>query len=85
MPAVKTAVSIEKSLFDQTEQLAKEMKVSRSKLVSLALDEYVRRREEEEMVQEINAAYADSPDEEEKESIRFSNASIAKLLEDDEW
>jgi len=86
MPAVKTAVSMDKDLFDQAEQIAKEMKVTRSKLVAMALDEFVRRRQEQEISRQINKSYEDHPlDEEEKEFIRSSNASIAKLLEDDEW
>jgi metal-responsive CopG/Arc/MetJ family transcriptional regulator len=85
MPAIKTAISIEKDLFEQAEELAKEMKVSRSKFVSMALKEFVRRHEEEELTRKINEVYADFPDEQEKDALRFSNASIANLLEDDEW
>ena len=86
MPAIKTAISIEQALFDQAEELAREMNVSRSKLVSLALNEFVRRREEEEITCKLNEACKDfPPDEEDKENIRFSSASIAKILEDDKW
>jgi hypothetical protein len=39
----------------------------------------------EEIIRRLNECYADSPDEEDRESVRFSNASIARILEDDPW
>ncbi len=85
MPAIKTAVSIEKSLFVQAEELAREMKVSRSRLVSLALDQFVRRHEQQDMISRINEACAGMPDKEEEEFLRLAETSGAKLTEDDEW
>jgi metal-responsive CopG/Arc/MetJ family transcriptional regulator len=43
MENVKTAVSIRKSLFEQAENLARKMKVPRSRLFALALEDYIRR------------------------------------------
>ena len=85
MPAIKTAISIEKDLFEQAEELAKEMKVSRSKLVSLALDQFVRKHEQQDMTRRINEACGGFPDREEKDFLRLAEASAAKLTEDDEW
>ena len=39
MACVKTAISIQESLFKEAEELARKLQVSRSKLVSLALEE----------------------------------------------
>ena len=85
MPAVKTAISIEKALFDQAEELARDMQVSRSKLVSLALDQFVRRHEQQDITRRINEACGDFPDQEEKDFLRLADASGAKLTEDDQW
>jgi predicted transcriptional regulator len=85
MPAIKTAISIEKALFDQAEELALEMKVSRSRLVSLALDQFVRKHEQQDMIRRINEACGGFPDQEEKDFLRLANASAAKLTEDDPW
>jgi metal-responsive CopG/Arc/MetJ family transcriptional regulator len=85
MACVKTAISIQESLFKQAEELARKLQVSRSKLVSLALEEYVGKHRTEELVRQIREAYEGYPDEEEREFLRLANASSARLTEDDEW
>ena len=85
MACVKTAISIQESLFKEAEELARKLQVSRSKLVSLALEEYVGRHRTEELVRQIREAYEGYPDEEEREFLRLANASSARLTEDDEW
>ena len=62
MQAIKTAISIEKNLFDQAENIARTMKVSRSKLFVIALQDFIEHRNNKEMLAKINAAYADEPD-----------------------
>jgi len=62
MEAVKTAISIQKPLFEQAELLARRMRVSRSRLFALALEDYIRRQENRELLARINAAYADELD-----------------------
>jgi len=59
MTSIKTAVSIQKELFDQAETLAHEMNVSRSRLFVLALEDYIRRYQNQRLLREINAAYED--------------------------
>ncbi len=43
MLGVKTAISIEKSLFHQVKQLASDMHMSRSKLFSLAVKDFLQK------------------------------------------
>ena len=43
MPNIKTAISIEKPIFDQVNDLAKNLKISRSRLFVLAAQEYIQR------------------------------------------
>lgn len=62
MANVKTAVSIQKSLFDRVEALARKMKISRSRLYALALEDYIHRQENQQLLERINAAYNDTPD-----------------------
>jgi metal-responsive CopG/Arc/MetJ family transcriptional regulator len=62
METVKTAISIQKPLFEQAELLARRMRVSRSRLFALALEDYIRRQESRELLARINAAYADELD-----------------------
>lgn len=62
MQSVKTAISIQKPLFEEAESLAHKMKVSRSRLFALALEEYIQRQQNRELLAQINAAYANEPD-----------------------
>lgn len=62
MQAIKTAISIEKNLFDQAEIIARSMKVSRSKLFVIALQDFIEHQRNKEMLAQINAAYDDQPD-----------------------
>jgi metal-responsive CopG/Arc/MetJ family transcriptional regulator len=59
MPNVKTAISVEKPIFDQMEALSKKMKISRSHAFSLAAQEFIQRRENRELLDALNAAYDD--------------------------
>lgn len=43
MATVKTAISIQESLFEEAEALAREMNTSRSHIFVLALEEFIRR------------------------------------------
>jgi metal-responsive CopG/Arc/MetJ family transcriptional regulator len=61
MASIKTAISIEKDLFDQAEDLAHEMNVSRSRLFVLALEEYISHYQNQRLLKEINAAYDEEP------------------------
>jgi metal-responsive CopG/Arc/MetJ family transcriptional regulator len=62
MQAIKTAISIEKNLFDQAEIIARTMNVSRSKLFAIALQDFIEHQKNKEMLAQINAAYDDEPD-----------------------
>ena len=84
MENVKTAISIQKSLFDQAEDLARKMKVSRSRLFVLALEDYLRRQQNRELLAQINAAYADEPDPSEQTLRSKSKRQHRKIVEG-EW
>jgi len=62
MGNVKTAVSLEESLFEQVEALAREMKTTRSSVFALALEDFVRRHQNRQLLERLNAAYAGEPD-----------------------
>ena len=66
MGNIKTAISLQKSLFEQVDSLAREKKVSRSRLFVLALEDYLRREQNRKLVEQLNAVYADEPDPAEK-------------------
>ncbi len=84
MQNVKTAISIQKSLFDQAEKIARRMKVSRSRLFALALEDYIHREQNRELLAQINAAYADEPDATEK-TLRSKGRVTHRRIVRGEW
>ena len=81
MQNIKTAISIDKSLFTQANALARSMKISRSRLFVVALEDYMRQQENRKLLEEINAVYADEPSDEEKELLRRMRKSYRRLVE----
>ena len=69
MPGVKTAISIEKKLFDHVNKVAREMHVSRSRLFILAVKDYLKKYENKELLAQINAACDDIYSSEEEGKI----------------
>ena len=80
MQAIKTAISIEKNLFDQAENIARTMKVSRSKLFVIALQDFIEHQKNKEMLAQINAAYADEPDTTEQTLRRKSRQQHRRIV-----
>jgi len=80
MESIKTAISIDKSLFAQANALARKMKVSRSRLFVLALEDFIRQQENREILEKVNAVYGDEPDEAEKELRRKMRQSFGRLV-----
>ena len=81
MQNVKTAISLQKPLFDQAENLARKMKVSRSRLFVLALEDFLHRQQSRDLLTRINAAYADAPDPIEKALRRKARRQHRRLVE----
>lgn len=84
MQAIKTAISIEKDLFEQAEKMARSMKVSRSKLFVIALQDFIEHQKNKELLAQINAAYADEPDTSEQTLRRKSRRQHRRVVEG-EW
>jgi metal-responsive CopG/Arc/MetJ family transcriptional regulator len=84
MANVKTAVSLQKSLFEQAEALAEELHISRSRLFSLALEDFIRRSHNQHLLEKLNAAYQDVTDTKESTLRRRMRRQHRRLLEG-EW
>ncbi len=56
---IKTAISIEESLYRQVQKLALEMNVSRSQVFAAAMRSYLRQRQNQMLLEELNAVYAE--------------------------
>ncbi len=71
---IKTAVSIDKDLFNKAETIAEELGISRSRLYSMGLHEVIARQENRRLLEQLNHAlekiYPDSDDEEHIRSMK---------------
>lgn len=84
MTNVKTAISLQETLFEQVETLAHEMNISRSRLFALALEDYIRRHYNRQLLARINQAYQDAPDAAEQQRLQRMRRQHRKNVEG-EW
>jgi metal-responsive CopG/Arc/MetJ family transcriptional regulator len=84
MTIKKTAISIERPLFEEMDALAKEMEVSRSYLFKLAAREFIERNKNRKLLESINAAFKDVPDSNE-EKVRALQKSRQHRLVNGQW
>ena len=80
---VKTAISIREDLFAEAEQLAKELGVSRSQVFAMALEDFIVRRRNRQLLEALNRAYADEPTDEEQALLRAVRRVQREVA--DEW
>ncbi|HEX7395264.1 MAG TPA: hypothetical protein VF313_10090 [Anaerolineaceae bacterium] len=85
MSKVKTAISIDHSVLEETGNIAQELDIPRSQVVSLALEEYIRRYRNKQLLAQINDAYADSPDSDEIGTMEVIRSHQRKLGDTEEW
>ena len=83
MTTVKTAILLPASLFEQAETLAGEMQISQSFLIEIPLEEFIR-RENQQLLEKINAACEAPLSEEEQVLLRKMSHSHRRLVEG-EW
>jgi metal-responsive CopG/Arc/MetJ family transcriptional regulator len=81
---VKTAISIQKSLFEQAESLAQKLNISRSHLFGLALEAFLANQQNQKLLEAINRAYAEETSPEERQSLAQMRRSHRALVEN-EW
>lgn len=81
---VKTAVSLDRKLLEQAQALAETLRLSRSRVMALALEEFIRRNENRRMLEQLNAVYGEPEDEAERAS-REGMKELQGALADREW
>ena len=59
MTTAKTAISLESSLLEQTDQLAKETGNSRSGVIAIALQRYFHELEQQKILEQLDSVYED--------------------------
>ena len=78
---MKTAISIPDEVFDVAEKLARRQGVSRSRLFSDALREYVARHAPDEITDAMNRVIADIGE----SGADFAVAAARRVLTDERW
>ncbi len=83
MSIIKTAISIEESIFNDVQNLAKDRKVSRSEIFRTAAAEYIERQKNEKILRQLNDVYAIPRSDDER---KFHDVAIAKTAQViDQW
>lgn len=82
MENIKTAISLQKCLFDQVDALARELKISSSSLFVLAAEEFIQQhKKNKELLEDINTAYNDFPDQQEQNLLKNMRFKHRQLVE----
>jgi metal-responsive CopG/Arc/MetJ family transcriptional regulator len=76
MTAIRATITLDEALFEEANQVAESLDVSRSRLIAVALREYMERRRSAQILAALNEAYADDLDQDER---RFLGAGTAAL------
>jgi metal-responsive CopG/Arc/MetJ family transcriptional regulator len=81
MAVIKTAISIDERLFDKTNKLSDEIRLSRSQIFSQAVRYFIYRKNNLELVRKINRVYPDVFDGDEIELLQKSKIKYKEILE----
>ena len=85
MPGVKPEISLEENLFKQVNKLANDLHVSRSKLFSLAIKDYLKKQEGKKILAQLNVAYGDSLNKEEEVLAKAMQKKQRKIVGQEAW
>lgn len=80
MVNIKTGVSLRKELAEEADALAQELRVTRSELYSMALRDFIRRRENARLLERLDAAYGDGLDAEEERLLKEAKETARRLV-----
>ena len=81
MPNIKIAISLQKSLFEQVQALASEMKIPRSRLFALAMEDFIHRYQNKQLLEQINKAYEDAPHPSEQANLHTMGLRHRRMVE----
>ena len=84
MANIKTAISLHEELFRQAESMARRMKLSRSRLFAAALEEFIKRNQNRELLDRINEAYKEEPNDSDRKYLRKMRRRHRKLIKE-QW
>ena len=85
MPGVKTAISIDEELFNKVNNLAHKLHISRSRVFTIAVQDYLQKQENKALLAQLNDVYSDKPSNEEEKVSKSLKAKHRKIVEQEKW
>ena len=85
MASVKVAISLPEPLFEQLEEAAAQTNVPRSQLIAEAIGAYLRQRRITLLREQINAAYTDGLDAEDRATLEAFARMHRRTLPPGDW
>ena len=79
---MKTAISVDGQLIGDADRIARDMGLSRSRLIALALEAYIRQRRQEEITEQLNRVYSGEPDPAERALTKKMKAKFRSVIRD---
>lgn len=83
--SMKTAISIPDKIFTEVEKVVKEDKFSRSKIITIALEEFLEKRKAKKLLDALNLVYSDAELPEELASREASKKNFIKNVIKEEY
>lgn len=84
MANIKTAISIDKPLFEKVDNLAHELNTTRSRIFALAATEFIQRHKNRKLLEALNAVYDEIPDVKEEPLKAMMRSRHLKMVKD-QW
>ncbi len=84
MAKIKTAISLEVSLFEKASSVAQEMIISRNRLFTIAIAQFIKRYQNQKILEALNEVYQDDSDVSEQQLLREVKFKNHQTLEN-EW
>ncbi len=81
MANTRTAISLQESLFEQVDMIAREMNISRSHFFTLTAEAFIQQYQNQKLLNAINDAYKDDPDPADQEFLNQLRPHYRRLLE----
>jgi metal-responsive CopG/Arc/MetJ family transcriptional regulator len=79
---VKTAISINDELLQEADETARLLGLSRSRLFSLAVGDFLQRQRQEQMLRRLNEVYADPLEPAEKSLLKGIRAKVRRTVKE---
>ena len=86
MAHIKTAISLDPTLFEKAQLLSRHLRISRSQLFAQALEDFLRQHENQQLLAQINHAHSDTPDRTEHTQLEHMKRKYRQRIEaEEQW